>query len=152
MWQHEHFCSFIWLSGWLHLTTSNKQKCYVMLNSVHSPLVNMLLHHSPTNSCKHFFMCFWFKWLLFIVSDLLCLCLMVEGLPSFTVLNMFKLVTDSERTKSKMLIFCIVLILPHHYVMLNSVHLAAGYASQHIWCLSQARINREGCVRNGHPT
>jgi len=24
-----------------------------------------------------------------------------------------------------------------------------GYASQHIWCLSQARINWEGCVRKG---
>ena len=27
--------------------------------------------------------------------------------------------------------------------------LAAGYAIQHIRCLSQARINREGCVRKG---
>jgi len=26
---------------------------------------------------------------------------------------------------------------------------ATGYASQHIWCLSQARINWEGCARNG---
>ena len=26
---------------------------------------------------------------------------------------------------------------------------AIGYASQHIWCLSQARINWEGCVRKG---
>jgi len=26
---------------------------------------------------------------------------------------------------------------------------ATGYASQHIWCLSQARINWEGCVRKG---
>ena len=24
---------------------------------------------------------------------------------------------------------------------------ATGYASEHIWCLSQARINWEGCVR-----
>jgi len=24
---------------------------------------------------------------------------------------------------------------------------ATGYESQHIWCLSQARINWEGCVR-----
>jgi len=24
---------------------------------------------------------------------------------------------------------------------------ATGYASQHIWCLSQARINLEGCAR-----
>jgi len=29
------------------------------------------------------------------------------------------------------------------------VEQATGYASQHIWCLSQARINWEGCVRNG---
>jgi len=28
-----YFCSFIWLSGWLHLTTSNKWKCYVMLRT-----------------------------------------------------------------------------------------------------------------------
>ena len=28
-------------------------------------------------------------------------------------------------------------------------NLAAGYAIQHIRCLSQARINREGCVRKG---
>jgi len=26
---------------------------------------------------------------------------------------------------------------------------ATGYASQHIWCLSQARINWEGCARQG---
>jgi len=26
---------------------------------------------------------------------------------------------------------------------------ATGYASQHIWCMSQARINWEGCVRKG---
>jgi len=26
---------------------------------------------------------------------------------------------------------------------------ATGYASQHIWCLSQAKINWEGCVRKG---
>jgi len=26
---------------------------------------------------------------------------------------------------------------------------ATGYASQHIWCLSQARINWKGCVRKG---
>jgi len=26
---------------------------------------------------------------------------------------------------------------------------ATGYASQHIWCLSQAGINWEGCVRKG---
>jgi len=26
---------------------------------------------------------------------------------------------------------------------------ATGYASQHIWCLSQARINWESCVRKG---
>jgi len=26
---------------------------------------------------------------------------------------------------------------------------ATGYASQHIWCLSQARINWEGCGRKG---
>ena len=28
-------------------------------------------------------------------------------------------------------------------------HQATGYASQHNWCLSQARINWEGCVRKG---
>jgi len=26
---------------------------------------------------------------------------------------------------------------------------ATGYASQHIWFLSQARINWEGCIRKG---
>jgi len=26
---------------------------------------------------------------------------------------------------------------------------ATGYASQHIWCLFQARINWEGCSRKG---
>jgi len=26
---------------------------------------------------------------------------------------------------------------------------ATGYASQHIWCLSQARINWDGCGRKG---
>jgi len=26
---------------------------------------------------------------------------------------------------------------------------ATGYVSQHIWCLSQARINWEGCTRKG---
>ena len=29
------------------------------------------------------------------------------------------------------------------------VNQATGYASQQIWCLSQARINWEGCVRKG---
>jgi len=29
------------------------------------------------------------------------------------------------------------------------VYQATGYASQHIWCLSQARINWEGCARKG---
>ena len=33
-------------------------------------------------------------------------------------------------------------------VVLCSNH-AIGYASQHIWCLSQARIKREGCGRKG---
>jgi len=28
-----------------------------------------------------------------------------------------------------------------------SVNHATGYARQHIWCLSQARINWEGCDR-----
>jgi len=32
------------------------------------------------------------------------------------------------------------------YVFMNQ---ATGYASQHIWSLSQARINWEGCVRKG---
>jgi len=26
---------------------------------------------------------------------------------------------------------------------------ATGYTSQHIWCLSQARINWKGCIRKG---
>ena len=29
------------------------------------------------------------------------------------------------------------------------INQATGYASQHIWCLSQARINWEGCARKG---
>ena len=33
--------------------------------------------------------------------------------------------------------------------MIDYYNEATGYASQHIWCLSQARINWEGCVRNG---
>jgi len=53
-------------------------------------------------TCKQFafFMCCWFKRLLSTVSDFLCRCLMVDR-P--TLLN-------SEWTKSKMLIFCIVLV------------------------------------------
>ena len=30
-----------------------------------------------------------------------------------------------------------------------SLNQATGYASQHIWCLSQARIKWEGCSRKG---
>jgi len=32
---------------------------------------------------------------------------------------------------------------------LNVFVCSTGYASQHIWCLSQARINWEGCARKG---
>jgi len=31
----------------------------------------------------------------------------------------------------------------------DPVNHATGYASQHIWCLSQARIKWEGCGRKG---
>jgi len=31
----------------------------------------------------------------------------------------------------------------------HQINQATGYASQHIWYLSQARINWEGCVRKG---
>jgi len=31
----------------------------------------------------------------------------------------------------------------------KNVNQATGYATQHIWCLSQARINWEGCDRKG---
>ena len=33
-----------------------------------------------------------------------------------------------------------------------AINQATGYTSQHIWCLSQARINWEGCLRKdiGH--
>jgi len=34
-------------------------------------------------------------------------------------------------------------------VLYGYANLATGYASQDIWCLSQARINREGCARKG---
>ena len=38
----------------------------------------------------------------------------------------------------------------HHPVCVYVVRWqATGYASQHIWCLSQARINWEGCGRKG---
>jgi len=43
----------------------------------------------------------------------------------------------------------------HTYVAHNTVYLvlhknqSTGYASQHIWCLSQARINWQGCGRKG---
>jgi len=33
--------------------------------------------------------------------------------------------------------------------MLLLFNQATGYASQHIWCLSQARINWEGCLSKG---
>jgi len=61
-----------------------------------------------TNSCKQFafFMCFWFKWLLSIVSYFYC----VDTWWSIGLLQSFKLAKDSERTKSKMLLFCTVLI------------------------------------------
>jgi len=32
-------------------------------------------------------------------------------------------------------------------MFMPSLNQATGYASQHIWCLSQARINWEGCLR-----
>jgi len=40
-------------------------------------------------------------------------------------------------------VFCFYLINPYFW------NQATGYASQHIWCLSQARINWEGCARKG---
>jgi len=42
--------------------------------------------------------------------------------------------------------FLTYFLLMHFCVGLNQ---ATRYASQHIWCLSQARINWEGCVRKG---
>ena len=32
---------------------------------------------------------------------------------------------------------------------LGKINQATGYASQHIWCLCQARVNWEGCARKG---
>jgi len=37
----------------------------------------------------------------------------------------------------------------NHRVTKPPVNQATGYAIQHIWCLSQARINWEGCARKG---
>jgi len=41
------------------------------------------------------------------------------------------------------------LLLIIYFLRLLHVNQATGYASQHIWCLSQARINWEHCGRNG---
>ena len=56
-----------------------------------------------------FFMSFWFKWLLSIMSDFYCVdAWWSVGLPCLT--SKVKLVKNSEWTKIKMLIFWIVLI------------------------------------------
>jgi len=56
-----------------------------------------------------FFMSFWFKWLLSIMSDFYCVVAWWSiGLPCLT--SKVKLVNKSEWTKSKVLIFCILLI------------------------------------------
>jgi len=56
-----------------------------------------------------FFMSFWFKWLLSIMSDFYCVdAWWSVGLPCLT--SKVKFVKNSEWTKIKMLIFCIVLI------------------------------------------
>jgi len=44
-----------------------------------------------------------------------------------------------------LLVSCQVQFLNLDYL----VSVATGYASQHIWCLSQASINWEGCARKG---
>jgi len=72
-------------------------------------------HFLWANSCKQFafFMCFWFKWLLSIVPDFYCVDAWWSiSLPCLTAKLQFliELVKDSERTKSKMLLFCVVLI------------------------------------------
>jgi len=41
------------------------------------------------------------------------------------------------------------LVFFHHLFFILSFNQATGYASQHIWCLSQARINWKGCARKG---
>jgi len=41
------------------------------------------------------------------------------------------------------------LLLIIYFLRLLHVNQATGYESQHIWCLSQARINCEHCGRNG---
>jgi len=44
---------------------------------------------------------------------------------------------------------CIILIYSYLPIKPPGMNQAIGYASQHIWCLSQARKNWEGCTRNG---
>ena len=65
-------------------------------------------HFLWTNSCKRFafIMSFWFKWLL---SDFYCVDAWWSiSLPCLTAKALIKLVRDSERIKSKMLLFCII--------------------------------------------
>jgi len=67
-----------------------------------TPFVNKLGNN------LQFFMSFWFKWLLSIMSGFYCVDAWWSiGLPCLT--SKVKFVKDSEWTQSKMLIFCIVL-------------------------------------------
>jgi len=43
--------------------------------------------------------------------------------------------------------YCFIYL--HLMYVVYSYNQATGYASRHIWCLSQARINCEGCARKG---
>jgi len=70
-------------------------------------------HRLWTNSRKRlaFFMCFWFKWLLSIVSAFYCVDAWWSiGRPTVINCKALSLLRTVNKQKSKMLIFCMVLI------------------------------------------
>jgi len=84
------------------------------------PFVNKLANN------LQFFMSFWIKWLLSIMSDFYCVDAWRSiGLPRLT--SKVKLVKNSEQTKCKMLIFCIVLIFAVIFVTFDRYLLYRWY-------------------------
>jgi len=64
-------------------------------------------------------------------------------------LFMFMIMTAGCVTNYHMRMSYFIFILCRVPYFIWSFMLSSGYAIQHIWCLSQARINWQGCSRNG---
>jgi len=82
----------------------------------------------------------------------------LDIIPFCTVKNVHKLSLTSYNKTALRSAFLMTLNMEYYWItLLNSVIIvvvvvvnhATGYASQHIWCLSQCKIKWEGCCRKG---